>query len=349
MSGTVPRISIIITCYNYAKFVGTAIDSVLAQAYSEKELIVVDDASFDASPDIISSYYDRLLPVLKTRNGGHGAAFNSGFEASSGEIILFLDADDFLYPDSLNQIAADFDPNISMRQYRMNLVDGDGEAYDIFPKFEQNFLSGNQKERVLRTGRIVTTVTSGLVFSRQFLDQVMPMPPEDFRQGGDGYLTALAPMYGDLADGRQHVAAGYRQHGENHSGFGAKIEKRAQWCVRHDEARYRIQRQHAGKLGLSLMEPLGWRDEGHLTQKMALVLFGIHPEPRPSRPILSVAAVKCLTDVPMSWANRVIIILWWLTISILPRGRAKTLFAWRFHSSSRPKWMKKLASTLRKI
>src|SRR5208282_584801 len=93
-----PLVSIIVTNYNYARYLRAAIDSALAQTYPHVEVIVVDDGSTDESREVIESYEKRVLPVIKA-NGGHGSAVNAGFVVSRGEIVIFLDADDELLPE----------------------------------------------------------------------------------------------------------------------------------------------------------------------------------------------------------------------------------------------------------
>src|SRR3990167_6113302 len=92
-----PALSVIITNYNYARYLPTAIENVLSQDEAI-ELIVVDDCSTDNSRDVIEPYGDRLIPVLLPVNRGQGAGFNAGFAKAHGELVMFLDADDFLLP-----------------------------------------------------------------------------------------------------------------------------------------------------------------------------------------------------------------------------------------------------------
>ena len=94
-TGATPKLSVVITNYNYADYVGTAIDSVLSQDVAI-ELVVVDDCSADKSRDIITSYGDRIIPVLQEVNQGHGGGFNAGYARTTGDLVMFLDADDFL-------------------------------------------------------------------------------------------------------------------------------------------------------------------------------------------------------------------------------------------------------------
>ena len=345
-----PKISVIITCYNYATYVAQAIDSVLSQEYEAVELVVVDDASTDNSRDIIAGYGDRLKACFVSPNGGHGNAFNTGYAASTGDVVMFLDADDFLRPGTLSYVAKDFDPRETMRQYRMDLVDADSTPYDVHPKWEQPFMTEAAKATVLQAGSFPTTVTSGLVFSRAFLEQVMPMPPEDFRQGADGYLATLAPLYGPLGDGGSHINAAYRQHGANHSGFDKAIAKRAAWCLGHNAARFKALHDHAGRLGLTVNEPLGAEDPAHLEQVMASWLAdGARPADQTgSRLALARKGASLLKGQSLSKVNRIALTLWWLGLGILPRGAAFTLLGWKLVAATRPDWMQSLARRLRK-
>ena len=93
-----PLVSVIIGNYNYGRFISEAIESALNQTYKNFELIVVDDGSTDNSREIIESYGDKLTAIFQ-ENGGQGRAFNAGFAVSKGEIICFLDSDDYYYPE----------------------------------------------------------------------------------------------------------------------------------------------------------------------------------------------------------------------------------------------------------
>ena len=96
-SGELPLVSIIITNYNYEKFLPRAIDSALQQTYPVKQIIVVDDGSTDNSRKIINQYGNQITPVFQ-ENRGATSATNTGFFASRGEILFFLDSDDIFSP-----------------------------------------------------------------------------------------------------------------------------------------------------------------------------------------------------------------------------------------------------------
>ena len=98
-----PLVSIIIPCYNAAPFASATLESALAQTWPAKEIIAVDDGSSDASLTILRSFEARGVHVLTQPNRGASAARNTGLRAADGEYIQFLDADDLLAPDKIEQ------------------------------------------------------------------------------------------------------------------------------------------------------------------------------------------------------------------------------------------------------
>jgi len=104
MTGSV---SICIPCYNAALYVGAALESALAQTWSDTEIIVVDDGSTDNSAEVLARYADRGVKVIHQPNRGQCAAANSALAAARGDYIKFFDADDLLSPNAIaDQVAA---------------------------------------------------------------------------------------------------------------------------------------------------------------------------------------------------------------------------------------------------
>jgi len=95
-----PLITVIITTYNYAHTVGVAIDSALAQDYPELEVLVVDNCSTDATPELVERYRadPRFRYIRNESNIGMVPNHNKGLRESRGEYVVFLSADDFLLP-----------------------------------------------------------------------------------------------------------------------------------------------------------------------------------------------------------------------------------------------------------
>jgi len=98
------RFSVIIPVYNGAPFIGRAINSVLSQTYPAEEIIVVDDGSADATPDVVARYGAKVR-YLRQSNQGVSMARNAGARAARGDWLAFLDADDWYYPDRLRMHA----------------------------------------------------------------------------------------------------------------------------------------------------------------------------------------------------------------------------------------------------
>lgn len=93
--GSLPLVSIVIPSYDHAAYLNAAIDSILGQDYPRIELIVIDDGSTDASPDILRSYGSRFHWEIQ-RNQGQVATLNKGWLMSRGDILGYLSADDLL-------------------------------------------------------------------------------------------------------------------------------------------------------------------------------------------------------------------------------------------------------------
>jgi hypothetical protein len=97
-----PKISVIIPCYNLGLFLDEAVESVLLQSFQDFEIIIVNDGSTDEATNRMLRDYDRpRTKILRTENQGLPSARNNGIRASQGEYVCCLDADDKYYPDFL--------------------------------------------------------------------------------------------------------------------------------------------------------------------------------------------------------------------------------------------------------
>jgi glycosyltransferase involved in cell wall biosynthesis len=96
------KVSVIIPTYNRAQLVGSAIQSVLDQTFTDWEAIVVDDGSQDNTLEVVARYNDPRVRFIHQENKGVSAARNTGIRASSGEYIAFLDSDDRFLPEKLS-------------------------------------------------------------------------------------------------------------------------------------------------------------------------------------------------------------------------------------------------------
>lgn len=211
----VPFVSIVINNYNYGRFLREAIDSALAQQYAPLEVVVVDDGSTDQSRDIIASYGDQIIPVLK-ENGGQASAFNAGFAASLGDVVIFLDADDVLLATAASSSVNPFVPGVSKVYWPLWEMDANGTLLGTLIPGEP-LPEGDFRERLIAQGPIACreSPTSGNAWSREFLNAVLPMPEREFTINSDCYLSTLAPVYGEIRTLAESQSR-YRVHGKNH-------------------------------------------------------------------------------------------------------------------------------------
>lgn len=96
-----PKVSILIPCYNAELWIGQAIQSALDQTWLDKEVIVVDDGSIDGSREVIQSFEGRIKFEFALNRGGNPTR-NRLLELASGDWVQYLDADDYLLPDKIN-------------------------------------------------------------------------------------------------------------------------------------------------------------------------------------------------------------------------------------------------------
>jgi glycosyltransferase involved in cell wall biosynthesis len=236
-----PLVSIVITNYNYARYLREAVDSAVNQTYTNTEVIVVDDGSTDDSRRLIESYTDKIIPVYK-QNGGQASAFNKGFAVSKGEILCLLDADDVFLPQKVEESVQAFknNPNAVVVYHKTQNIDQNGKVSSKpWPPFKS--IKGNILNQVVKTGSWWPfPPTTALSFSRNFLCKVMDVPEGKEKQGlwVDCYLADLAPFLGEVV-GIDQVLSYYRIHGSNHWSNQTSIfeQQRQQDLLKHQEFR----------------------------------------------------------------------------------------------------------------
>ncbi len=338
----------IVTNFNYARFLPVAIDSALGQS-EPVQVIVVDDFSIDSSRDVIASYGSRIEAVLQPENRGHGAGFNAGFARATGDLVMFLDADDFLLPDAAKLILDNADAAAAAYFYRMRYTDESGVLAGYFPSLGVPFSSGDLSALLCARGRFNGTITSGLVFARKALEAIMPMDAEKFRQGGDGYLSTVAPLYGQVRAFDAPLSA-YRLHGAQHSSPGAdNLARRARWRISHDHARYEALRLHAARRGLTVAADLGEHDALHIKERLISLMFepASHPVAGDTLGELLVRSRRISLSQD-SGLNRYLRAGWWTLLSVLPPGARRMLFLYQVSPSTRPAWLVKSVRALKR-
>ena len=218
-----PLVSVLVANFNYERYIALALESVLAQTYSNFEVIVCDDGSEDRSPQVISEFVrrDPRIKLFTQPNGGVASALNRAFEESSGEIVCLLDADDVFLPTKLLQVVSAFKPGRwGVVVHPLLVVDGDGREVQRKPAFS-NFEEGWIGDRVAaRGGRWSYMEASAVCLRRSVADLAFPIPEDSFRTWADAYLCVVGALLSPVGF-VDEILAHYRIHGANVSGFDA--------------------------------------------------------------------------------------------------------------------------------
>jgi glycosyltransferase involved in cell wall biosynthesis len=212
-----PLATVVIVNYNYEEFLAAAIDSALRQSYAPLEVIVVDDGSSDGSREIIAGFAKRIRAVLQN-NAGQGAAYNAGWRAARGDVVLFLDSDDVLLPDAIAKVVHAFQDSDAVKvQFYLAQVDRNLRPLGfLVPSY--GFSPMATRKQIANYGYYVSPPASGNAFRKTFLDEIMPIRDEAlYRQAADGYTTGLAGLAGGIVSIAE-ILGYYRIHGDNYGG-----------------------------------------------------------------------------------------------------------------------------------
>ncbi len=320
-----PLVSIIVDNFNYARFVSAAIDSALAQSYAPVEVIVVDDGSTDNSRDVISSYGDRVSAVFKP-NGGHASAFNSGFRASHGSIVMFLDSDDVLLPNAVEEVVRAWHPGVAKAQFVLAHIDAQGRALGgTVPYSPAQMPEGDIRALILDAGGYIGVPTSGNAFARTVLDRLLPLPEPQWPQSADTSLEIIAPFLGELVSLRKTLGC-YRIHESNNYMLGEDLDSRKlRIKVIVDLQREWALSEFASRAGFTIPRNWAAREPAHLKYRLAsLRVDPTHHPMMDDRPMRLM-----LMGMRSSWRNsaynlrsRLFHTLWFPLVALLPQAAA---------------------------
>ncbi len=211
-----PFVTALIDTYNQEAFIEKAIGSVLQQDFpaSETEILVVDDGSSDRTPDIVEKFAPRVR-LLRKRNGGQASAFNAGIPEAQGEIVAFLDGDDWWVPNKLSALARVFavEPAVGLVGHGVTQVSSDNGQRTEIPRDVCRYRIRSVAEA--KTFRLQRGFfgTSRMAYRREILREIGPVP-ETLRFEADEYLFTLAALLTEVMILNQPLTF-YRLHDRN--------------------------------------------------------------------------------------------------------------------------------------
>lgn len=215
---TDPLVSVLVANYNYGRYIGEALESVLRQTYRNFEAVVCDDGSKDDSCEVVARYCraDSRVKLIAKCNGGMASALNAAYEKSAGRIICFLDADDRWLPTKLSIAVGELcqNPKSGFLSHRLYIIDAVGRRRGATPIITDP-PSGWFGSRVLDCTTLPPGLSpsSGLCIRREVSDLIFPIS-ESFRANADGVVLHVAPLITPII-GVPLPLGEYRVHGNN--------------------------------------------------------------------------------------------------------------------------------------
>lgn len=214
-----PRVSVIITNYNYGQFVDAAIESALNQDYDNVEVIVVDDGSDDNSHDAIRKFDGRICSIFK-ENGGQASAFNAGVSRATGDILCFLDADDTWDSTKVRKVVEKYaEAPWGLVCHDLAIIDDRGErhAQETYCSFYGlKMESGNLFDGIIDNAYPwVFSATSGMSIPARLSNEIFPLEETRWKISADlplAYAAAYLAPVGVL----ENSIGCYRTHGRNY-------------------------------------------------------------------------------------------------------------------------------------
>jgi glycosyltransferase involved in cell wall biosynthesis len=195
-----PFVTILIDTYNHQSFIEDAINSVLQQDFppKETEILVVDDGSTDKTSELVRRFEPRVRLIHKI-NGGQASAFNAGIPEARGEIVVFLDGDDWWAPDKLTAVAEAFaaDTDIGLVGHGVTEVYADGrQRTEVLRQICRFRITSIEEARTFRMRRGFLG-TSRMAYRRETLSRI-GFVPESLKFEADEYLFTLAGLFADV-------------------------------------------------------------------------------------------------------------------------------------------------------
>jgi hypothetical protein len=213
---TKPFVSVLIDTYNHERFIEEAIASVLEQDFpaEDREILVVDDGSTDSTPEIVRKFEPQVRLLRKT-NGGQASAFNAGIPECQGEIVAFLDGDDWWAKAKLTKVveAMSANPTVGVVGHGITEVYTDGREHTELLREVSRFRIDSQESARLFRLRKSFLGTSRMALQAKILAEIGKVP-EALRIQADEYLFTMGAFLSEVLILREPLTY-YRLHDSN--------------------------------------------------------------------------------------------------------------------------------------
>lgn len=231
------RISVIIPCYNSARYLEDCMLSVLSQSMPDFEAILIDDGSTDDTLALAQriAKRDRRVRVLSQENAGVSAARNLGLEHAQGEWIAFVDSDDLLPEKAFETMLAAASPDVDMVVCAHRTFSEDGAQETVIPQTRWMDLSGENKRRVaalrLIEGDCVLNIMCNKLHRRALIERERLRLHPSVRIAEDALFNLEAVLCGQGIAYVNQVTYLYRTHAASamHTQQGGEFERHLPW------------------------------------------------------------------------------------------------------------------------
>ncbi len=249
------------------------------------------------------------------------------FAHSHGEIVMFLDADDVLLPNAVEEVVRAWHPGVAKAQFVLAHIDADGRALGrTVPYLPAQMPDGDIRASILDAGGYIGVPTSGNAFARTVLERLLPLPESQWRQAADTSLEIIAPFLGDVVSIRKTLGC-YRIHEANHGMLGDELDSRKlRVKIVIDLQREWALSEFASRSGFTIPRNWAAREPAHLKYRLASLRIdpAHHPlmDDRPMRLMLMGLEIFVAQSRIQSSKSRIFHTFWFPLAALLPQAAA---------------------------
>ena len=203
------KVSVIVPVFNNSQYIGSTLDSIIGQEFDSFEIIIIDDGSNDNCLDIINEKLKTVdIPntIIHQENHGVSSARNRGIEASNGDYLVFVDADDYITPNHLSELY-DGENDFSLIQ----LVKKEGNILSKPPFYSKSILSTKEFIEMELKMQIPFNFVQ-LMYKTDIIKKNSIKFSSDYVYGEDTYFALIALSYGDKISVSNEITYHYIQH-----------------------------------------------------------------------------------------------------------------------------------------